>query len=175
MQVENSSPHTNRLENIEVVKIMIVKDVGNEYRTKSIKGGWDAASVVKEFLAGEDREVFLVMCLDSSHKINSINIVSIGTLDFTIIHPREIFKPAILSNAGAIIIAHNHPSGNPDPSLNDLETTRHLVECGKLLGIKVLDSIIIGDGEYTSVDLEGKSLCSKRNKFPKRNEAQKVN
>lgn len=155
------------LKNIEIVKVMLVKDIGNAYRVKEIKKQETAASVVKEFLAGEDREVFITINLDNSDRINSINIVSIGSLNAAIIHPREVFKASILSNANAIILAHNHPSGNPDPSKEDIEITQRLFECGKLLGIKILDHIIIGDEEYVSLSLVGKEIYRDRKKFEK--------
>jgi DNA repair protein RadC len=153
------------LKNIEIVKVRLVKDISNAYRIKQINKQETAASVAKEFLANEDREVFIAINLDGSMRINSINIVSVGCLDHTVVHPREVFKTTILSNASDVIIAHNHPSGNPDPSEHDIEITRRLFECGKLLDIKVLDHIIIGDDEYTSVRLEGSDIIWERKKF----------
>ena len=164
-QVENALSHGDRLKNIQVVKIMLVKDSGNQYRAKSIKGSSSAASVIKEFLAGEDREVFLAMCLDRSGKINSINIVSIGCLNATTIHPREVFKPAILSNADAIVIAHNHPSGNPAPSQEDVSITKQLFRAAKLMGIKIHEHIIIGEDEYTSISPAGEDIIFSTNRF----------
>jgi DNA repair protein RadC len=138
-----------KLENIDIVRVLLVKDSGNPYRKQLVKKSEDVVSVAKKFLAGEDREVFIAINLDNSNRINSINIVSIGSLDATIIHPREVFKTAILSNARAVIIAHNHPSGNPMPSDEDSRITCQLFQCGDLLGIKVLDHIIMGDGQYS--------------------------
>jgi len=165
MQAENLLPSEDRLKNIEVVKVMLVRDSGNQYRSKSIKGQRDAAFVVREFLAGEDREVFLAICINNRNGINSINIVSIGSLDSAIVAPREVFKTAILSNAKAIVIAHNHPSGNPTPSEEDIRITRGLFEAGKLLGITVLDHIIVGEDEWASVRLEGEDIIWDRRKF----------
>jgi DNA repair protein RadC len=105
--------------------------------------------IAKDFLTGQDREIFITINIDNSKQINSINVVSMGTLNNTIIHPREIFKSAILSNADSIILAHNHPSGNPEPSYEDSQITCRLFECGDLLDIKVLDHIILGDGKYS--------------------------
>ncbi len=85
------------------------------------------------------------MTLNTKNNITGINVVSIGSLNSSLVHPREVFKAAILGNAAAIILAHNHPSGDPSPSPEDLEITRRLVEAGKILGIEVLDHVIIGD------------------------------
>jgi DNA repair protein RadC len=76
--------------------------------------------------------------------------VSRGTLDATLVHPREVFKAALLANAATIVLAHNHPSGNPAPSPDDMALTRRLIDAGRLLGVDVLDHIVIGDGRYVS-------------------------
>jgi DNA repair protein RadC len=76
--------------------------------------------------------------------------VSRGTLDATLVHPREVFKAALLSNAASIILTHNHPSGDPTPSPDDHQLTRRLVDAGRLIGVEVLDHIIVGDGRYFS-------------------------
>ncbi len=145
----------SNLKNVDFVRCLLVRDTSNEYRRQHIKGQGNAALVARQFLAGEDREVFITINLDSGHKINSINIVSIGTVDMSIVHAREVFKSAILSNASAIILAHNHPSGNSKPSEQDIATTQRLFESGKLLGINVLDHVVIGEDEYTSITIQG--------------------
>ena len=91
-----------------------------------------------------DREHFIVLLLDRKNNVTGINTVAIGSLSATVVHPREVFTPAILDKAAAIILAHNHPSGDPAPSPEDKAMTRKLVEAGKLLGIQVLDHIIVG-------------------------------
>lgn len=154
--------------NIDIVKVMLVKDIGSPYRAKQIRRPEDPASIAKNFLAGEDREVFITLSLDHSKKINSIHVVAIGSASAAIVHPREVFKTAILSNASFIILAHNHPSGNPEPSPEDINITRQLFECGDLLRIEVLDHIIIGDDKYTTfMKLEGKNLYWHSWKFKK--------
>jgi DNA repair protein RadC len=87
-----------------------------------------------------------VLLLNQKNRVVGVNTVSIGSLTASVVHPREVFKPAILSNAAAIILAHNHPSGQPQPSQEDRVLTVRLVAAGKLLGISVLDHVIIGDG-----------------------------
>lgn len=103
-----------------------------------------AARIINQYLKGADREHFVVIMLNTKYEIIGINTVSIGTLDASLVHPREVFKPAILTNAAAIILAHNHPSGHPEPSEDDIKVTRKLKEAGEILGIDVLDHIIIG-------------------------------
>lgn len=96
-------------------------------------------------------EEFWVMCLDVKNKNIGNFRTSKGTIDCTVVHPREVFKGAILLNSANIILTHNHPTGNPTPSEEDIELTKRLVECGELLGIKVLDHIITGDGVFRSL------------------------
>lgn len=93
----------------------------------------------------ETVEVFLLLCLDNRHRLIGYHEVSRGTLDGTLVHPREVYKVAILANAANIILAHNHPSGDPSPSQDDHQITEQMVRAGRLLQIQVLDHIIIGD------------------------------
>jgi DNA repair protein RadC len=90
-----------------------------------------------------------VALLDRKNRVIGINLVSIGSLTAAVVHPREVFKPAILANAAALIVCHNHPNGDVQPSQEDRTLTRRLVEAGKLLGMEVLDHIILGDGTTT--------------------------
>ncbi|MDD4377644.1 MAG: JAB domain-containing protein, partial [Eubacteriales bacterium] len=97
------------------------------------------------------KEHFKSLLINSKGEILSVEDVSIGELSSTVVHPREVFCAAVKKSAAAIIFAHNHPSGDPTPSKEDVVTTGRLIESGELLGIKVLDHIIIGDGEYSSL------------------------
>ncbi len=103
------------------------------------------------FLKNESKEYFITLHLDGKNKILCIEIVSTGSLNASIVHPREVFKSCLLSSAAAMILMHNHPSGDPTPSREDLELTRRLKEAGELLGIRILDHIIIGDECYISL------------------------
>lgn len=165
MQTEDLSSPQKRSKNVDIVRVMLVKDSNNCYKTSRIAGSKDAVSIVKDFLAGEDREVFVALNLGHGHKINSIHVVSIGTVNMSLIHPREVFKAAILSNATGIVIGHNHPSGDPTPSQEDKDVTRRLFDCGKMLGINVFDHIIIGDEEYSSIQIMGKDISWQKGKF----------
>lgn len=102
------------------------------------------------FLMKETKEMFLTLHLDGKNKIVAIDLVSIGSLNQSIVHPREVFKTALLSNAAALILVHQHPTGDPNPSNEDIAITRRLKESGDLLGLKVLDHIIVGENEYVS-------------------------
>lgn len=98
-----------------------------------------------KFLNNETKEYFFTLHLDGKNRIICIDMVSVGSLNQSIVHPREVFKTALLSSAAAIILLHQHPSGDPTPSREDMEITRRLKEAGELLGIRVLDHIIIGE------------------------------
>jgi len=113
---------------------------------------------LKDELLRSDREKFIALHLNSKNKVISYEIVSIGTLNSSLVHPREVFKAAILANAASIIICHNHPSGDPDPSKEDLSLTQRLVDAGKLLGIEILDHIVFGASNYCSLKETDSSL-----------------
>ena len=98
-----------------------------------------------------DREQFRALFLDGKHRVMSEMLVSQGTLTSSPVHPREVFGRAIREGAAAVVFVHNHPSGDPSPSSDDLDITRRLAEVGELVGIKVLDHVIVGDGTYTSL------------------------
>lgn len=102
------------------------------------------------FLMQETKEVFIALHLDGKNRIICMDLVSLGSLNQSIVHPREVFKTALLSNAAAIILIHQHPTGDPTPSTEDIAITRRLKEAGEIMGIKILDHIIVGDGEYLS-------------------------
>lgn len=105
-------------------------------------------TLVTPFMENAPNEVFAVVSVDTSYKPIGVHIVTEGTLDASLVHPREVFRGPILCNASAIFLVHNHPSGSLDPSPQDKEVTSRLTECGKLLGVNVLDHIIVAhDGE----------------------------
>ena len=110
----------------------------------------DSAALFTRMLQDEASEVFAILCLSTKHRVLAYHEVSRGCLDSTLVHPREVFKAALLANAAAIVLAHNHPSGDPTPSPDDMTLTRRLVDAGRLIGVDVLDHIVIGDGRYAS-------------------------
>lgn len=103
----------------------------------------------------QKKEKFITLCLDTKNQILKEEVVSVGSLNASIVHPREVFKSALLESSASVIMVHNHPSGDPSPSREDIMVTEKMVEGGKLLGIDVLDHIIIGDGRYVSLKDEG--------------------
>jgi DNA repair protein RadC len=115
-----------------------------------------AADLFRTYLADVDREHFVVLFLNRKNKIVGLHTVSVGSLTASVVHPREVFKAAILANCSAIVAGHNHPSGNPQPSQEDRVLTTRLAEAGRLLGIQLLDHIIVGDErQYFSFADEG--------------------
>lgn len=115
-----------------------------------IQGPADILQVVGKTLAKADREHFLVVLLSTKNHVLAVELVSLGSLSASIVHPREVFKPAIVQSAAAVAFVHNHPSGDTTPSPEDIELTRRLARAGELLGIRVLDHVIVGD-DYTSL------------------------
>jgi DNA repair protein RadC len=101
------------------------------------------------------REVFRVALLDAQNGLLRDCVVSEGTLSASLVHPREVFKPAILESAASVVLLHNHPSGDPTPSREDVRLTRQLVECAQLLGLRVHDHVVIGQGRYVSLAERG--------------------
>lgn len=130
---------------VDIVSIKIVKEKSVKYENRRISTPGDAQYLCRRFLEDSDREKLIVVSLDTKNQPNTINVASIGSLNSSIVHPREIFKSAILSNANSIIIAHNHPSGDANPSKEDISITKRLKECGEIIGINLIDHIIIGD------------------------------
>lgn len=116
----------------------------------SITSPEDGVALLMPRLRYEPKEHFLVVLLNSKNKVLDIEQISEGSLNSSVVHPREVFTPAVLHHAAAILTAHNHPSGDPTPSKEDKNLTNTLVEAGKYMGIPVLDHIIIGDATYFS-------------------------
>lgn len=112
-------------------------------------------SLVHDLLAPElrglDRETFHALLLDGKHRLQARLRVSEGTLTCSLVHPREVFGPALRESAAALIVAHNHPSGDPEPSAEDVSVTRRLIEVGRLVGIPLVDHVVIGDGRWVSL------------------------
>ncbi len=114
-----------------------------------------AAAVLTTELAGADRERCVAALLDTKHRLLTVVTVSIGSLDHTFMAPREVFRDALLANAAAMVLAHNHPSGDPEPSSDDELLTRRLVRAGELIGVEVLDHLVVGGREWVSLARRG--------------------
>ena len=146
---------SNVAKRINIVSIKMVKESSFQYLARQILSPNDAYEMIKEQLAGLDREQFIIACLNTKNEPTNISVVSVGSLNKAIVHPREVFKTAILSNAASIMAFHNHPSGETTPSQQDIQLTNRLYQAGELLGIKLLDHLIIGDGTFTSLKEKG--------------------
>ncbi len=119
---------------------------------ESIGGAESVAEVMLPVLQDEVVEVFAVLLLNGKHRVVGMAEVSRGTLTTTLVHPREVFGPALRLASAAVIVVHNHPSGDPEPSVDDIEVTRRLIEVGRVLGMPLLDHVIVGEnGRYTSL------------------------
>lgn len=110
----------------------------------------DVVNIISKELADKTKEHFKIIMLNSRNKVIGISDISIGTLNASLVHPREVFKEAIIHCSASLILVHNHPSGDPEPSDDDLIMTKRLVESGKLVGIEIIDHIIIGKNRYYS-------------------------
>ena len=137
---------------------VIIKEAGIEYNKANAPKVRTPAVVMRECgdLADGDTETFIVLAVDSKNQLIESCIVTTGLINVCLAHPREVFRFAVRKNAAAIVLAHNHPSGDPTPSAEDIRITRQLIEAGKILDIKVLDHIILGsDSKYISMREEG--------------------
>jgi DNA repair protein RadC len=129
-----------------------------KYRGKhftELRGPEDAFRLLRDRFANLDREHFLILLLSARNTVIGIETVSVGSLNASIVHPREVFKPAIEQSAVSMILAHNHPSGVADPSDDDLALTRRLVQVGELVGIPVTDHLIVAGSTFYSLKQEG--------------------
>ena len=139
-------------------RVVLEKEVSMNYPTLSyaIKSPQDAAHIGKEFMRihEEPEEYMYMICMNTKNKVIGVFEVSHGTVSSSLVSPREVFQKALLANAVSVIFLHNHPSGDPAPSREDIEVTKRLVEAGKLLNVEVLDHIIVGDS-YTSLKEKG--------------------
>lgn len=131
------------------VRVMLVRDRGPIY-VRPLTSSREVDALLREEMLSWDRERFLALLLDGRNKLLGIDEVSKGSLGASIVHPRELFKAAILANAAAIICAHNHPSGDPTPSAEDRRITERLRRAAEVLGIPILDHVVIGNPSFYS-------------------------
>lgn len=141
--------------------IMAAVELGKRFymkaaeRKEPVRSPEDAAAIAMPQLRYSMKENFAVMILDTKHQVLGMPIVSVGNLSASVVHPREVFEIAIRNYAAAIILIHNHPSGDPSPSGEDISITRRLVKAGELMDIPVIDHIIIGDDSFVSLKEKG--------------------
>jgi DNA repair protein RadC len=123
--------------------------------TAKIQTAEDVYHYFVDTLSEQKKEYFYALCLDTKNRIIQETLISVGILDASLIHPREVFNPAIRASAHAVILVHNHPSGECEPSMNDKEVTKLLSEAGRIVGIDVLDHIVIAKDGYSSMREKG--------------------
>ena len=126
-----------------------------ELKNFDIKDPESVVRAIRASIKDKAKEHFKLILLNPRNKIIGISTISIGTLNASLVHPREVFKDAIMHSAASVVLAHNHPSGDPEPSEDDLKITKKLVDSGKILGIEVLDHIIIAKNGFKSLANEG--------------------
>lgn len=146
--------------NVSFVKLEMVREPAHRYnlKTRTIHGPEDADQAAREILKldRQAQEVFAIFMLDTKNHITAVQEITRGSVNASIVHPREVFKAAVMANATSIICFHNHPSGNPNPSREDLSVTDRLIKAGHILDIPVLDHVIIGEpGSFVSLKERG--------------------
>ena len=133
-------------------RIALVREPGVKLAQRpQVRIPGEAAPMLAQYIGEADREVFVVAMLTIRHRVLGLNTVSVGCLTSSLVHPREVFKPAITASAASIVLVHNHPSGDPEPSEEDLAITRRLVQAGDLIGIGVLDHVIVASRGVVSL------------------------
>ncbi|WNF21310.1 DNA repair protein RadC [Mesobacillus jeotgali] len=140
---------------VNIISLKVIKESSFLYPKRNVKSPEDAFTLLKEHLSDVDREYFMVVCLDTKNQPTAVNVCHIGSLNASLVHPREVLKPAILSNAASILVAHNHPSNDPTPSREDIEVTKRLNEACKIVGIDLLDHLITGSDRFVSLKEKG--------------------
>ena len=140
-------------------RVVLEKELSGNYQTfpHAITTPDDAAYIGREFVRihEESEEYMYMICMNTKNKVIGVFEVSHGSVNSSIVNPREVFQKALLGNAVAIIVMHNHPSGDPTPSKEDIEVTKRLVKSGEIIGVQVLDHLIIGDNKYVSLKEKG--------------------
>ena len=136
------------MQRVKIVTIGLVKDAPE--KPNGITCPEDTLPFL-ETARKADREHFICLHLNARNQINAVETVSIGSLNASLVHPREVFKAAILNNAASVILAHNHPSNDPAPSREDIDLTRRMVQAGEIMGIEVLDHMIVTSDRFLSM------------------------
>ena len=151
------SPNPTRPYSIPGFRIALVREPGVKLAERpQLRVPAEAAPLLAQYIGEPDREVFAVALLTIRHRVLGLHTVSVGCLTSSLVHPREVFKPSILAGAAALLLAHNHPSGDPEPPAEDIALTRRLVSAGQLLGIEVLDHLVLGEaGRFVSLRERG--------------------
>ena len=150
-------PNPTRPYSIPGFRIALVREPGVKLAGRpQARVPAEAAAMLAQYIGEVDREVFVIAMLTIRHRVIGLHTVSVGCLTSSLVHPREVFKPAILAGSAAILAAHSHPSGDAEPSPEDISLTRRLAAAGQLLGIELLDHVILGEaGRFVSLRERG--------------------
>lgn len=141
---------------VNIVSVQLVRESSVLYSNRKIESPNEGVELVRKYLENFDREKLIVVGLDNRNQPTFIDTISIGTINSSLVHPREVFKSAILSNSASIIMFHNHPSGETEASKEDINITYRIKEAGKIIGINLIDHIIIGsNGRFASLKEKG--------------------
>ena len=135
------------------IKVITVRESESTYFTRTpadIKNIWEN-EITKAAWYDNEKEMMVVFCVNCKNRIKSYSLITLGILDESLAHPREVFKPAIVNSAKAIILVHNHPSNETNPSTEDIRMTKQMVEASKIIGIPIMDHVIVGKDNITSM------------------------
>lgn len=154
---ETCDAYKNRIYSLlPIYSTKLVREASFSFAARSqLKSPDQAAEILVDYYKEHDREEFVTLLLDTANTVTGMVRISMGGLAASIVEPRQVFKTAMLSNAAALILSHNHPSGNAEPSREDIRVTRQLVEVGKIMGIPVHDHVIVAENGYTSLAERG--------------------
>ncbi len=145
---------------VPIKRIQLVRE--GRIENERISSSSAAISLVKRYYESfddDDQEHFGIVMLDTKNNPLGIVKITTGTLDASLVHPREVFKPAIVQGCSSIVLFHNHPSGDPAPSREDFAVTKRLEEVGKIIGIEILDHIVIGNGTLEGISIRERGIC----------------
>jgi DNA repair protein RadC len=152
----SNSYQTHLFDCLPLYSTRLVRETEFTYPTRfQVTEPREAATILQDYFRDKDREEFLIVLLDTANTVTGLSQISVGGLSSSVVEPRQIFKTAILANAAAIILAHQHPSGNPEPSREDIQITSQIAEAGEVMGIPVHDHLIITEADYTSLAERG--------------------
>lgn len=152
---------TKKSDFVSGIRVSIVREPSTVPAVDALDTPAKAATLFRGlFPLGDEREHFMAAYLDNRSRVKGVSTVSIGTLSASLVHPREVFRPAIVAGAAAVVISHNHPSGDPSPSPEDREATRRLLRAGELLGIPLLDHVIIAEADGVFFSFKERGLLS---------------
>ncbi len=138
------------------VRLVDVRLVGEAETHYQVQHAAHVAKLLSELVGDADREHFVAIYLDARHRVTHVHTVSVGHLAGALVHPREVFKAALLANAAALVVGHNHPSGDVQPSTEDRMIHERIREAGELMGIELLDAVVVGSGRKYFSQAEGR-------------------